>query len=129
MITPPSLNIISGGLKQHDHHCHLIVLWCDKPECGCQTEEPQDARDLAFCALEFEPHSMASATSCWHSLVDIMLCSVDICIRGGARVGEASGEINSVSNGERALSAVTTSLIRGRTTGSSCRHIEAIATD
>lgn len=73
MITPPSRNSISGGLKQHDHHCHLIVLWCDKPECGCQTEEPQDARDLAFCALEFEPHSMASATSCWHSLVDIML--------------------------------------------------------
>mgnify|MGYP007056448706 CR=1 FL=1 len=67
---------------------------------------------------------MASASSSWHSLVDIMLSSVDICIGGGARVGEANGE----SGTERVLSAVTTSLIRGRTTGSSCRHIEAIAT-
>lgn len=80
----------------------------------------------AFWFLELAPHSMASATALLRSSADTPLSRLSC--PAGRKVAAAAESDSFSSPSDRKLRALTTSVINGRTSGSSSRHIAATAT-
>lgn len=101
-------------------------------------EEALPNRALELC-LEVEPHSMASATALWRSR-NVFSSSWDLSCFAPPTFLSDLGEDEEEKRGvvqvsvsvsgpvPRKLRAVTTSLMSGRTEGSSLRHMAATAT-